>query len=155
MIAQNTLRQLTLHNFTLTQLREWRSESKRRYPDFELVLLVRQSPQWAGELEYTCHFRPLPGAPQVLETCDFPWKPFWDSLTFFYHEGADYSTEIELIWQCYPSQSSFVIPNTQMESWQLQLGDDEKDDLTVAELLNSYFAVPKGATKGAILTCYQ
>jgi hypothetical protein len=125
---------LALHIFGYEKLLRWRDEGKRRYPAFELVLCVRPSREY---LELSCHFRPLPEAPEVQTDCDFPWKYFWEGADLFFDE--EYGTHLSLTFECYPEQDSFAVPNSTMPDWMLELGDEEVDMPTVLELLEGRY----------------
>ncbi|NEP56376.1 MAG: hypothetical protein F6K31_05045 [Symploca sp. SIO2G7] len=133
---------LTLHIFSLEQLRTWYQESKQRYPDFELVLVFEEG-IWEEEeqpqpsIHYTCYYRPLPSAPGFDEETDFPVGHFeWEVGEYFW--GDFFSTQetvIDFTMECYTGQADFSVPEMPIAPHLLTLTEEEKGHQTVAEML--------------------
>ncbi|NEP56807.1 MAG: hypothetical protein F6K31_07245 [Symploca sp. SIO2G7] len=133
---------LTLHIFSQEQLRAWYDESKKRYPDFELVLVFEEgvSEEFGNRcIYYTCYYRPLPSAPGLDEGTDFPVGHFeWEVGEYFWGEGVCHEgveNNIDFTMECYPEQADFSIPNTPIAPHLLTLTEEEQGHQSVAELL--------------------
>jgi hypothetical protein len=130
---------LVLLIFGETQLREWYQQAKAAYPDFELALGVRMAEGAEDYLERAFCFHPLPGAFKVDPDCDFPWKPRWEMVDYFWGDWGDgCHNEFDLALNVYPDQDCFTL-EVEMEDWELHLEDDPnlflvRDFLTLPQL---------------------
>lgn len=130
---------LTLLIFGVPQLKEWQRRSEEAYPDFALAIAIRQS-DLMPHLEFSLHFDPLPGAPEVDPETDFPYRPFWDCAEMFWgHFPNNCTNEFDFILDCYPCQASFAVPGSLMQN--VTVRQPDFDDLFLIDDLLGLFAL--------------